>query len=242
MKPWDQLQTVTNQYGLSLGEGLGAQCERFHHLLVEANRLTNLTRIVEPDEAFIKHYVDSLLFLVVWPPLRPQSPQNVLDVGSGAGLPGIPLALARPDSNFTLLDSVGKKVNFLKSAIDALGLKNVEALQGRCEDLASRPPHREAYDVVTARAVAGMAELIELCLPFLRRSGVLIVSKGARGPEEMKEAQAALRALNGRLLETRQIELPHGAGDRFLYVIEKHGSTPREYPRRPGIPHREPIR
>lgn len=241
MTPWERLQHLAADSGVAVSDQFCADCERFHALLVDTNRQLNLTRIVDPAEAVIKHYLDSLLFLAVWPSQYNHAGLKVLDVGSGAGLPGIPLALARPEWNLTLLDSVGKKVKFIQSAIATLGLAHAQALQGRCEDLASRPPHREAYDVVTARAVAGMPELLELCLPFLRTGGVLIVSKGSKGPEELEQAMPALSVLRGRVINTRHFHLPAEAGERYLYVIEKHAATPREYPRRAGLPHREPI-
>jgi 16S rRNA (guanine527-N7)-methyltransferase len=240
--PWLALPDQAAALGLDLAPEACASLARFHALLVAANATTNLTRIVEPGEAVVKHYLDSLLFLRGVPTSRQGEPLRLIDVGAGAGLPGIPLAIARPNWHVAMLDAVGKKVAFIREAAATLGLGNVEGLHGRAEDLARLPAHRDAYDVVTARALANMPELLELCLPLLRPGGLLVVSKGAKGPDELAESARALGLLRGRLATTERVSLPEEHGDRHLYVIEKHGSTPREYPRKAGVPHRTPLR
>lgn len=242
LNPWQDLPIRAAELGVDVSPDVCEPLARFHALLVAANETTNLTRIVEPAEALVKHYLDSLLFLRGVPAEQQAGALRVLDVGAGAGLPGLPLAMARPHWHVAMLDAVGKKVAFIRGAAEHLGLGNVTALHGRAEDLARDPAHRDGYDVVTARALAGLPELLELCLPFVRPGGRLVVSKGQKGPEEVAEAGRALQTLQGRIVATERVSLPEGAGDRHLYVIEKHGPTPRAYPRKPGIPHRTPLR
>ncbi|MEB3330315.1 MAG: 16S rRNA (guanine(527)-N(7))-methyltransferase RsmG [Candidatus Sericytochromatia bacterium] len=240
--PWLALPDQAAGLGVPVAPEACAALERFHGLLVAANATTNLTRIVEPGEAVVKHYLDSLLFLRGIPAARQGEPLRLLDVGAGAGLPGIPLAIVRPHWWVAMLDAVGKKVAFIREAAAALGLAHAEGLHGRAEDLGREPAHRDGYDVVTARALAGLPELLELCLPLVRPGGVLVVSKGAKGPDELAEASRALALLRGRVVATQRVSLPDDHGDRHLYVIEKHAPTPREYPRKAGVPHRTPLR
>ncbi|MEB3223777.1 MAG: 16S rRNA (guanine(527)-N(7))-methyltransferase RsmG [Candidatus Sericytochromatia bacterium] len=240
--PWQDLPQQAAALAIAVPSEAREALQRFHAALVEANAKTNLTRIVEPGEAVVKHYLDSLLFLRGIPADRQDAPLRLLDVGAGAGLPGIPLAIVRPHWHVAMLDAVGKKVAFVCDAAARLGLANAEGLHGRAEDLARQPAHRDAYDVVTARALASLPELLELCLPFVRPGGCLVVSKGAKGPDELAESARALQLLRGRLVATEHVTLPGEHGDRHLYVIEKHAPTPRDYPRKAGTPHRAPLR
>jgi 16S rRNA (guanine527-N7)-methyltransferase len=241
MKPWSRLQAEAARLGVPIDDAQRESLARFHGYLVEANRMTNLTRIVEPDEAVIKHYLDSLLYLRGVPKELQAEPLSVVDVGAGPGLPGIPLLIARPHWRVTMVETVGKKVAFIAAALEGLGLKNGVALHGRAEDLAAKPPHRDGYDLATARALANMPELLELCLPFVKPGGRLVVSKGTKGPEELVGATRALEVLKGVVRDEERITLPGEAGERHLYVIQKHGNTPRGYPRKAGVPHQKPI-
>ncbi|MEB3197753.1 MAG: 16S rRNA (guanine(527)-N(7))-methyltransferase RsmG [Candidatus Sericytochromatia bacterium] len=241
MSHWPHLQRLAAAYELNLNEAELSQFSLFHRLLIAANERVNLTRIVEADEAAVKHYLDSLLFLKGLPPEGREGAQRVVDIGAGAGLPGIPLAIVRPDWHITLVDAVRKKVDFMNTAIAELGLSNAVALHGRSETLAAGPPHRDSYDLALARAVAGLPELLELTLPFLRSGGRLVVSKGSKGPEELAGASKALSRLRGRVLAAETFDLPAEAGQRHLYVIEKHGATPAGFPRKAGTPHRQPL-
>ncbi len=241
MKSWSRLQAEAARLGVPIDDVQREMLARFHGWLVEANKVTNLTRIVDPDEAVIKHYLDSLLYLRGVPPEQQALPLSLVDVGAGAGLPGIPLLIVRPHWKVVMVESVGKKVAFITSALEGLGLSNGAAVHGRAEDLAAKPPHRDAYDLATARALANMPELLELCLPFVKPGGHLIVSKGTKGPEELAGATKALTLLKGTLRSEQHITLPDEAGERHLYVIQKHGATPRGYPRKAGIPHQKPI-
>lgn len=238
--PWKALPDLAAGYGLSLDPEAVAPMARYHALIEETNRHTNLTRITSEPEAVIKHALDALLFML---PLagRP-APGHVIDVGAGAGLPGIPLALANPGWGVTLVDAVGKKVAFMERAIEALGLgERARALHGRSEDLGREPAHRDAYDLVVARALAPLNVLVELTAPFARPGGLLVFSKGARAQEELAEAGKALAELRLKPLAPVVVTLPEGAGERTLLVFEKRAPTPAGYPRKAGTPAKSPL-
>lgn len=240
MDPWHWFQLEAAGLGVPLTDAQRDAFARYHALLVEANRQTNLTRITDTHDAILKHYLDSLLFLRLVPAEWSARPIRVIDVGAGAGLPGIPLLIARPAWSGVLVDAVGKKVSFMQAAMEALGLAGT-ACHGRAEDLGHDPAYRERFDLGVARAVAGLPELLELTLPLVKPEGRLVVSKGAKGPEELAAAKPALETLHAAVSEDLTLVLPEEAGERHLYAISKRGRTPRGYPRKPGIPHRKPL-
>ena len=208
---------------------LGAYLAR----LIDANRRFNLTRITDPEEAWTRHVLDSLALL---PWVLQSGAERLLDVGSGGGLPGIPLAIAAPHLAVTLLESTGKKARFLEETAAALGLDRVAVACERAETLAhDRHGHREAYDVVTSRAVGRLPVLLELTVPFVRRGGLVLAIKGEQAPREIEESAGALGILMARTVDT--VRTPTGT----IVVIEKTGRTPRIYPRRPGEPKRVPL-
>ena len=241
MNPWEWFQQEASTLGVPVSDAQRDAFARFHALLVEANKTTNLTRILDERDAILKHYLDSLLFLRFLPADYHDRPIRFIDVGTGPGIPGLPLLIMRPHWTGILLDSVGKKVSFMKEAAAALGLAGAQPLHGRAEDFGHDPAYRETCDLGMARAVAAMPELLELCLPFVKPGGLLVLSKGTKGPEELASAQVALKALNGRLEREERAALPDEAGERVLYVIGKQGKLAKNYPRKPGIPHRKPI-
>ena len=201
--------------------------------LTTANQHFNLTRIVTPDDAWCRHIADSLALL---PMLASAQVERVIDVGSGGGLPGIPLAIALPDVAFTLLEATGKKANFLAACAGTLELSNVTIVNERAETLAhDRERHREQYDMAIARAVGPLPVLLELTLPFVAPGGTLLAIKGERAAEEIDQAREALVQLRGNVVETQR----HATGT--IVIIEKSGRTPRTLPRRPGEPKRAPI-
>ncbi len=205
-------------------------------LVREADRRFNLTAVAD-EEAAEKHYRDCLAAREVVAELAPGS--RVLDLGTGAGFPGLVLACTCPELSFTLLDATAKKCDFLRETAASLGLANAEVVCGRAEEL-GRGPLRESFDLVTARAVASLRELVELALPLLKQGGVLLAMKGANWAEEVEEADHALTELAGTVKESREYTL--SAGDRrCLLLIEKLGPTPDKYPRRPGMPHKRPL-
>lgn len=228
--------------GAPLSDEQLAQFVRFGELLLEWNERFNLTSITDPAEVVTRHFMDSLSVLAVPGLPAAAAAPSVIDVGTGAGFPGIPLKVARPSWRVTLLEATRKKTEFLELAVRELGLEGVTVVWGRAEEVAHEPGQCEAYDVAVARAVAELAALAELCLPFVRVGGHFIAQKGARVDEEVERSWRALELLGGRLVAIRRVDVPGLAGEeRALVVIEKVGSTPAKYPRRAGMPAKRPL-
>jgi 16S rRNA (guanine527-N7)-methyltransferase len=219
-----------------LPPGFADRAERYVGLLLDANRRTNLTRLVEPDAVARLHLLDALSAL---PVLDVLGPGSALDLGSGGGVPGMVLALARPAVEWTLVESVGKKADALRSFADALGLANVSVIAERAEDL-GRGAGRGGSDVVTARACASLPVLVEYGLPLLRVGGTLLAWKGPIGPEELAGGAAASRALGGGPPAVRSSGVP-SLGDHSFVLVAKEGPTPDRFPRQPGVPARRPL-
>lgn len=218
-----------------------AQCDklaRYYEMLVDWNTRMNLTAITAPREACEKHFLDSLLLSedVTFAP-----GETLIDVGTGAGFPGLPLAICCPHLEVTLLDSLRKRVGFLQAVIDTLGLTNARTFHDRAELFAKKSDHRDAYDWATARAVARMPLLCEYCLPFVKPGGHFIACKGPEGAKELAEAAAALKTLSGRHVQTFVHTLPAGES-RDILLIEKTGPTPKRFPRNPGAAAKSPLR
>lgn len=228
-------ERLSARFGLS--EAQGEQLARYYALLVDWNSRMNLTAITAPEEVCEKHFFDSLLLLEDAPLA---SGAHVLDVGTGAGLPGMVLAIARPDIEVDLLDSLGKRVTFLDIVASELGLANVHAYHDRAELFAKGSGRREAYDLVTARAVARLPLLSELCLPFVRVGGLFVALKGPDGAKELTEAQKALATLGGSHQKTCLHALS-GGDERDVILIKKTAPTPKRFPRRPGDASRKPL-
>ncbi len=221
--------------GIELTSAQSEALARFVDRLLEANRTLNLTAVRDPDEAWLKHVLESLALA-----RRIEDCSSVIDLGSGAGLPGVPLAAAMPDTNFVLIEATGKKARFIESACAELGLENVSVLPARAEEAGRSPDHRERHDAVVARAVGSLAELIELGLPLLRIGGRLLAVKGGRAPDEIAAADRALTELGGSLLGSSP--LLSGAGESVVVEVGKDLPTPEKYPRRSGIPHKRPLK
>ena len=203
------------------------------------NQRYNLTAITDPDEIYIKHFVDSLSCLQVE---RFRPPGNIIDVGTGAGFPGIPLKIVYPQFQMTLVESIGKKMEFCRHVVSSLGLDGVDFVQARAEHLGKNVAHRERYDWAIARAVAILPVLLEYLLPFIKLGGRAIVQKGETGPAEAHSAEKALSILGGEIKQILPVELPRVTEDRYLIVVEKVACTPEKYPRKPGIPAKRPLK
>lgn len=213
------------------------QFQAYYELLMSWNEKMNLTAITEPEEVCDKHFIDSLLFL---PVMDAYDGKTVLDLGTGAGFPGIPLAIVNPTRHYTLVDSLQKRVGFLEKVVDDLGLRNVTCLHGRAELLAKDPAHRDHYDLGVARAVAKMPILLEYVMPFIRPQGHFIAGKGPDASIELKQAQNALQALKSTCISHKETNLPDG-DKRFFLVFEKEALTPRRFPRKPGMGKKNPL-
>ena len=202
------------------------------------NQRYNLTAITDPNEIYIKHFVDSLSCLQVE---RFRPPGNVIDVGTGAGFPGIPLKIVYPQFQITLVESIGKKMEFCRHVVSSLGLGGVDFVQDRAERLGKNVAHRERYDWAIARAVAILPVLLEYLLPFIKLGGGAIVQKGETGPAEAHSAEKALSVLGGEIKQVLPVELPRVTETRYLIVVDKVACTPEKYPRKPGIPAKRPL-
>lgn len=223
--------------GLVITEPQAAQFERYHALLTEANGRMNLTRVPEdPAEAIDRNYLDCAAVLAGGFP----SVERAVDVGSGAGFPGVPLSILLPDTHFVLIDALAKRVEFLKGVIDALGL-NAEALHLRAEDAARKDELREAFDLATARAVAPMNVLSEYLLPFVRVGGWALALKGPGLEDELSQAEAAIATLGGRLERVQPLPIPGRDWDHRAAWIAKAAPTPEKYPRRSGVVEKRPL-
>jgi len=240
MDAWQNLLSEASAIGLELDSDALAKLKRYYALLIEGNKKANLTRITDEREAVIKHFLDSLTVLSVLPRELRERKLSFIDVGTGAGFPGIPLLIVCPNWHGVLLDATGKKVAFLAESIQALELDGL-ALHGRAEEVARDPAHRDRYDLAFARAVAEMSALSELCLPFVKVGGRFVAMKGSAGETELAKARKAIKILGGAGIEVHALELPEGMGERRLITVSKASATPKAYPRRTGMPNQQPL-
>ena len=203
------------------------------------NQKFNLTAITERDEVFVKHFADSL---TLYNFVDVKKNASIIDVGTGAGFPGLPLKIFCPSLKLTLLDSLNKRIKFLQLVVDELGLKNVEAVHARSEEAARNKKYREKFDLATARAVARLPIICEYCLPFVKPGGTFIALKGRQYEEETIEAQKAVKILGGEITATLPVKLPEIEDKRAVIYIKKIKTTPKTYPRKAGTPERNPIK
>jgi 16S rRNA (guanine527-N7)-methyltransferase len=206
--------------------------------LLDWNQKFNLTAIRDVESIRVKHFLDSYSCVLAWkaaPPLR------LIDVGTGAGFPGIPLKIIYPTTHVTLVESVGKKAMFCQHIISKIGLEDIDVVQTRAEDIGQLPAHRESYDWAVARAVANMNVLSEYLLPLVKVGGHVLAQKGESGPAEAQSAEKAMKILGGKLKQLIPVNLPGVADDRFLVIVDKVAATPGNYPRKAGIPAKTPI-
>jgi len=206
--------------------------------LMEWNRKFNLTAIRDQESIRTKHFLDSLSCVQAW---QAHPPNCLVDVGTGAGFPGIPLKIIYPGMKITLVESVGKKAMFCQHIVRVLGLENVEVIQARAEDLGQKAEHREKYDCAVARAVAQMNVLVEYLLPLVKIGGMVLAQKGESAPAEAQEAEKAMKLLGGKLKQLLPVNLPGVADDRYLVLIDKIAATPPKYPRKAGLLAKQPL-
>lgn len=223
---------------LELSEKQLEQFMKYYELLVETNKVMNLTAITDFDEVIDKHFVDSLSLVKA---IEPAKIKRAIDVGTGAGFPGIPLKIAFPELSITLLDSLNKRVNFLNQVIDILGLEKIEAVHGRAEDFGRDGAYREKFDLCVSRAVANLSTLSEYCLPFVKIGGRFISYKSGKIDEELEHSENAVGILGGRIADCLKYNLEDTDMERSLVVIEKKRLTKKIYPRKAGKPSKEPL-
>lgn len=210
---------------------------KYMNLLIEWNKKINLTAIVKPEEIILKHFIDSLTINSYI-----DEKQKLVDVGTGAGFPGIPIKIYRPDLKVVLVDALNKRINFLNEVIEKLELRNIETVHSRIEDFGKNTKYRESFDIVTARAVANLSVLSEYLLPLANIGGKCICMKGNEVSEECDNGKKAIHILGGKILNIDSFKLPDSDISRNIIVLQKTNKTPSKYPRKAGIPNKEPLK
>ena len=234
----EKLKKKAENIGIALNELQLQQFQDFYELLIEKNKVMNLTSITEEDEVIDKHFIDSLTCNRV---IDMNQVKSVIDIGTGAGFPGIPLKIVYPDIDFVLLDSLNKRVRFLNEAIELLHLKKIQAVYGRAEDLARKPEFRGKFDLCVSRAVANLNTLSEYCIPFVRVNGFFISYKAQKGLEEIHESDHCMKELGSKIMQVDEFKLTDIDSNRVLIKIKKCKGTSKLYPRKAGIPSKNPL-
>lgn len=234
----EQLKRKSEALNIVLNEKQLAMFETYYEMLVEKNKVMNLTAITEKNEVIDKHFIDSISLKKA---MDVTNPVKVLDLGTGAGFPGIPLKIAYPNLQVTLLDSLNKRIKFLQEVIEELSLEGIDAIHGRAEDYAKQSGYREQFDICVSRAVANLATLSEYCLPYVKQGGCFISYKSGAVQEELEQSKKAIKELGGRVKEVIPFVLPDTDIERTFVVIGKVKQTPSKYPRKAGLPSKEPI-
>ena len=230
------------ELGITLSQDQKKQFITYYEYLVEKNKVMNLTAITEYEEVILKHFLDSLSIVKVSDfDQNKLAGKSVIDIGTGAGFPGIPLKIAFPELKITLLDSLNKRVKFLEETFALLGLENISAIHGRAEEYAKNKAYREKYDLCVSRAVSGLATLSEYCLPYVKVGGLFVSYKSGSVKEEAEAAEKAVKILGGKIRDIQYFDLPGSEISRSLVIIEKVKNTPGKYPRKAGTPLREPL-
>ena len=210
---------------------------KYMNLLLEWNEKINLTAITDVDDIILKHFIDSMTVLKYI-----EKDKSIIDVGTGAGFPGIPIAIMREDVKITLLDSLNKRINFLNEVCSELKINNIETIHGRAEEAGQNKQYREKYDIAVSRAVANMTTLSEYLIPFVKVGGICICMKGSEIDHELEQAKFAIKELGGKIEKVEKFNLPDSDIERNIVIIKKIKPTPNRYPRKAGMPSKMPIR
>ncbi len=239
----DTLKSVCLKLDIELSEEQVKSFRLFYELLLEYNGMYNLTAIKEENDVIYKHFADSLSVMKFsgCEDIKTINDRMVIDVGTGAGFPGIPLKIVNPDMKLTFIDSVNKKLNFIKEVCKQLNFKNIDIIHGRAEDFGNNSNYREKYDICLSRAVAALPVLSELCIPFVKTSGVFISYKGSDIENEIKSSEHAIKILGGYINGKENFTIPDSDIKRTFIIIRKLNSTPKEYPRKAGVPVKHPL-
>ncbi len=233
-----QFIPLLQKKGIELTTRQEQQFQRYFELLVEWNEKMNLTAIVAEDEVYLKHFYDSVTASFYY---KFKAGEHLIDVGSGAGFPSIPLKILYPKLNVSIVDSLKKRITFLEHIAEELQLDGVSFFHDRAETFGQNPKHREKYDIATARAVARMSVLAELCLPLVKVGGQFLAMKAADTKEELAEAKKAIKVLGGEIQADHAFSLPIEESERHLVQVKKEKPTPKKYPRKPGTPNKSPL-
>lgn len=234
----EKFKNGLQQLHIELSEKQMEQFLQYYEMLVEKNKVMNLTAITEFDEVVEKHFLDSVSLTQQ---LDLHQPLKVLDLGTGAGFPGIPLKIVFPELEITLMDSLNKRVLFLQDVISSLQLQNIEAVHGRAEEAARNKKYRESFDLCVSRAVANISTLSEYCLPFVKIGGSFISYKSSTIEDELEDGKKGIAILGGKVKDVYKFTLPDSELQRSFVIIEKEKKTPKAYPRKAGTPSKEPL-
>ncbi|WP_163969277.1 16S rRNA (guanine(527)-N(7))-methyltransferase RsmG [Oceanobacillus halotolerans] len=234
----EQFTVALQEKGITLSDAQQSQFHLYYETLVEWNEKINLTALTSREDVYLKHFYDSISASFYF---NFTKDLTICDVGAGAGFPSIPLKICFPDIHVTIVDSLKKRIGFLETLADKLNITNVSFYHDRAEAFGKKKQHREAYDLVMARAVARMSVLSELCLPLTKVNGVFLAMKGAQANEELADSNKAIHLLGGTLRNVHTFSLPEEESERSIVLIDKKKSTPKTYPRKPGTPNKNPI-
>lgn len=240
MDVWNRFENRVKEMNIAISDQQVGQFQKYYDLLIEWNSFMNLTAITELEEVLIKHFLDSVSLIYAIPDLS-EKEFTVLDLGTGAGFPGIPLKILFPKLKMTLLDSLNKRIKFLDEVIRVLQLQEIEAIHGRAEELSQNKNYREQFDLCVSRAVANLTTLSEYCIPFVKQNGFFISYKSEKIREEYDQSKKAIQLLGGEFYNQTDFYLPDTDIYRNLFVIKKTGITPIKYPRKAGLPSKEPL-
>jgi len=235
----EKLKQICEQLNIEISDYQLSQFNMYYEMLIEKNKVMNLTAITEKEDVIIKHFVDSI---AVIPYLKKASINinSLIDIGTGAGFPGIPLKIIMPDISITLLDSLNKRIKFLEEVVKELNLSGVKAIHGRAEDFANDKSYREQYDICVSRAVANLATLSEYCIPFVKENGMFVSYKAGDSEDEINNSKHAIKLLGGRISKVENFILPNEDSRVFVF-IDKIKSTDKRYPRKAGVPSKSPL-
>jgi len=234
----EQFTFALKEHGIELNDVQRGQFARYFELLVEWNEKMNLTAITDEPSVYLKHFFDSISLAFF---IDLNGKKTICDVGAGAGFPSLPLKICFPELEVTIVDSLNKRIGFLEHLAEELKLEKVNFVHSRAEDFGQDKKYREKFDVVTARAVARLSVLSELCVPLVKKSGLFISMKGAAADNELNDAKKSLSVLGAEMRETHSFTLPIEDSERSIFVFTKVKSTPGRYPRKPGVPNKSPI-
>lgn len=239
----NKLVNICNKINIEISDDQINCFEKYYELLIEKNKVMNLTAITDKEDVIVKHFIDSIALIpyLLDKGININNKLKIIDIGTGAGFPGLPLKIMMPDVKFTLLDSLNKRVSFLNEVIDELKLKDIEALHGRAEDYASDSKYREKYDICVSRAVANLSTLSEYCIPFVKEDGFFISYKAGESEEEINNSKNAIKILGGKINKVEEFVLPGTDVSRVFVFIRKQELTDKKYPRKAGVPAKKPL-
>lgn len=239
----NKLVNICNKINIEISDDQINCFEKYYELLIEKNKVMNLTAITDKEDVIVKHFIDSIALIpyLTDKGININNKLKIIDIGTGAGFPGLPLKIMMPDVKFTLLDSLNKRVSFLNEVIDELKLKDIEALHGRAEDYASDNKYREKYDICVSRAVANLSTLSEYCIPFVKENGFFISYKAGESEEEINNSKNAIKILGGKINKVEEFVLPGTDVSRVFVFIRKLELTDKKYPRKAGVPAKKPL-